>query len=59
MKCTVKQYCRYLCRLINAEPATIAPHLETLATVPTLPRKGVFYGRKKARYTAQKSTTKH
>lgn len=59
MKCTVKQYCRYLCRVINAEPATITPHLEALATVPATPRKGVYLGRKKARFTAQKSTTQY
>lgn len=59
MKCTVKQYCAYLCRMINHEPATITPHLEALATVPTIPKKGVLYGRKKARLAAQKSTTKH
>jgi len=55
MKCTVKQYCRYLCRLVNAETATIAPHLETLATVPTMPKKGILYGRRRARLSVQKS----
>lgn len=57
MKCTVKQYCAYLCRMINHEPATITPHLEALATVPT-PKKGAYLGRKKARLTAQKAAIK-
>lgn len=55
MKCTVKQYCRYLCRLANAKPATITPHLETLANTPSIPKKAIIYGRRRARLSAHRS----
>ena len=39
MKCTVKQYCRYLCRPANAKPATITLTLKPWP-IPFYPQEG-------------------
>ena len=59
MKCTVKQYCRYLCRLINTVPAIqTSPVAELVeAAGPSIPKKGIVYNHhRRARLTKTRNS---
>lgn len=63
MKCTVRQYCAYLCRIINHENRTTVSALtETLTDPPSAIRakKGApYHGQKKKQRTAYQPAHPH